>query len=388
MLRDFAVRVSRNEHSDNEFTFPKNELGVISGEIISMYRNLQNMKDDLALERDRLFTHLNVLNEGVAFFTGDRKKILNNSHFVQYVNHISGQMTIDAEHFFDIPEFKPVLDFIENHKSSGTSLPRMEYQVIRGGSYFNIQCVIFNDQSFEIILNDVTSEETNRKLKQQMTSNIAHELKTPVASIRGYAETLLSGNVVPPDKQSYFLQRIMVQSDRLTQLINDITLLNKIEEAGGNFKTENVNIREVLCEVKDNFITALENKQMKLQCNLPDEIIVNGNRSLLVSVFQNLLENSMNYAGEGTTVSVKLVRQAVGFYFISFSDNGIGIPEEHLGRVFERFYRVDSGRSRKTGGTGLGLAIVKNAILLHKGEISVKNIPSGGVEFIFSLPKL
>lgn len=388
MLKDFAVRVSRNEPFDKEITFPKNELGVISGEIISMYGNLQKMKDDLALEKDRLFTHLNVLNEGVAFFTGEKKKILNNSHFVQYMNHISGELTLTTEHFFDIPEFKPVFDFTEKHRSSGaTVLPRMEYQVIRNGSYFNIQCVIFNDHSFEVILNDVTGEETTRKLKQQMTSNIAHELKTPVASIRGYAETLLSGNNIPADKQAYFLGRIMVQSDRLTQLINDIALLNRIEEAGGNFKSENVNIREVLCEVRDNFITALENKKMQLQCDLPGEVAVNGNRSLLVSVFQNLLENSMNYAGENTTVIVRLLRQDSGYYSFSFSDNGVGISEEHIGRVFERFYRVDSGRSRKTGGTGLGLAIVKNAILLHKGEISVRNIPAGGVEFIFSLPK-
>ncbi len=387
MLKDFAVKVSRNEYFDKEISFPKNELGVISGEIISMYGNLQKMKDDLALEKDRLFTHLNVLNEGVAFFTGDKRKILNNSHFVQFMNHISGEMTLKAEHFFEIPEFKPVVDFIEKKRIGQPGLPRLEYQVLRGGEYFNIQCVIFNDQTFEVILNDVTGAETNRRLKQQMTSNIAHELKTPVASIRGYAETLLTGANVPPDKQDYFLQRIMAQSDRLTQLINDIALLNKIEEAGGNYKTENVDMREVLCEVRDNFITALENKKMKLQCDLPEGVIVNGNRSLLVSVFQNLLENSINYAGENSTVGVKLARRDVGFYYFSFSDNGTGIPEEHLGRVFERFYRVDAGRSRKTGGTGLGLSIVKNAILLHKGEISIRNLSSGGVEFIFSLPK-
>jgi two-component system OmpR family sensor kinase/two-component system phosphate regulon sensor histidine kinase PhoR len=388
MLKDFAVRVSRNEPIEKSISFPKNELGVISEEIISMYRSLQKAKDELALEKDRLFTHLNILNEGVAFFTGKDEMILNNSHFIQIMNSISGEPTVSPEHFFRINEFKPVKEFIEkqlNNKQTG--LPKLEYQLENNGKFFQVQCVIFHDESFEIILNDITGIETNRIIKQQMTSNIAHELKTPVASIKGYAETLLISKNIAPEKQNFFLERILAQSNRLTQLINDIALLNKIEEAGSNFRTEKVNIREILCEVTDNFSSALSNKNMSLDCNLGEGIVVSGNRSLLLSVFQNLLENSINYSGDGTRVNVKLISEDDRFFHFSFSDNGVGIPEEHLGRVFERFYRIESGRSRKTGGTGLGLSIVKNAILLHKGEISARNLHSGGAEFLFSLPK-
>jgi two-component system, OmpR family, phosphate regulon sensor histidine kinase PhoR len=389
-LRDFVVKASRNEPLDSDLAFPGNELGTIGEEIISMYGNLRKTRDDLSAERDRLFTHLNVLNEGVAFFSRQNERILSNNHFTEYMNIISGEPTLSAEKFLSLKDFRPVIEFIETERPSilkRTDLPRMSFHISRSGRHFHVRCVIFQDESYEIIISDITSSETTRIIKQQMTSNIAHELKTPVASIRGYIETLLMDRSIPPDKQRYFLEKGLAQSDRLTQLINDIALLNMIEEAGSSFEFEAISIKQILCEVQDNFRSALEKKKMTVDCDLDEKIIVRGNKSLLLSIFQNLLENSINYAGEGTAVRVRVVQAYGMFYYFSFSDNGIGIPEEHLERVFERFYRVDSGRSRKLGGTGLGLSIVKNAVLLHKGEITVRNLQTGGRKFLFSLQK-
>jgi len=391
-LRDFAVRAGKNEDIDPNIDFPDSEFGDIRRQIVKIYDRLKRAKDDLSAEKERLYNHLHALKEGIAFFSSQKEKILVNSHFIQYINLISEKSTISAEALFEIPEFKPLIKKIDKYLRpevviSPKDLPQVQMTLVRNEMYFRIQGIVFADKSFEVLVEDITRPEKRRLMKQQLTSNIAHELKTPLASVKGYLETILNNRNMPPEKLDYFVERAFAQSERLNDLINDISLLNHIEDAGELFEFKKTKLRPLIKDVIENLESRLNEEKVQVQLSVPDQVMVYGNDSLLSSIFQNLIENTINYAGSGASIQIRQYLEDEKYYYFSYSDSGKGIPEEHLSRIFERFYRVDEGRTRSKGGTGLGLAIVKNAVQLHKGEISVRNRAEGGLEFLFSLAK-
>lgn len=231
-----------------------------------------------------------------------------------------------------------------------------------------------------------TKQEQN-VLKRQLTQNIAHELKTPVASIQGYLETIIDNPNISDDMKQQFLQRCYAQAQRLTSLLRDISTLNRLDDAPDMMTDfSEVDVTQLVDGIQKETALQMEGNGMTFVNRLPEGVAVRGNQSLIYSVFRNLTDNAIAYSGSGTTVTVEATEEQDKWRF-TFSDNGVGVPYEHLPRLFERFYRVDKGRSRKMGGTGLGLAIVKNSVILHGGTITVKNAEAGGLVFSFSLRK-
>lgn len=228
-----------------------------------------------------------------------------------------------------------------------------------------------------------TSQE-QEALKRQLTQNVAHELKTPVAAIQGYLETILENPNIDAATQKQFLSRSYAQSQRLTALLNDISTLNRLDDGAGMMGFEEVDVADIIRTVEQESLLTLGQKGMTMQCDIPEHIPIFGNHGLLYSIFRNLTDNAIAYAGRHKQVSISAWQKG-GLWHFTFADNGVGVAPEHLPRLFERFYRVDKGRSRKMGGTGLGLAIVKNAVRVHGGTIVVSNNPAGGLRFDFTL---
>ena len=226
-------------------------------------------------------------------------------------------------------------------------------------------------------------EQQYNQYKYQLSHNIAHELKTPVASIQGYLETIIDARksgTINDEQLTHFLERSYSQSQRLNALVQDISTLNRMSESH-TLERERTDVAALVRNILDEVALKLELQHITVSNQLPHSLMIDCNASLVYSIFRNLIDNSIAYAGKDSTISIL----ADGNHCFRYFDNGPGIPEEHLPRIFERFYRIDKGRSRRLGGTGLGLAIVKNAVLLHGGNIAVSNRKEGGLEFCFSL---
>lgn len=229
------------------------------------------------------------------------------------------------------------------------------------------------------------ADEQLKTQKKRITGNLAHELRTPVTSIRGYLETLVDNPQMDEAKKGQFIDRAYRQTLRLSDLIRDISLITKMEEAPQTLKKEHLGMRHLTCEVIEEFAGTIAAQGVKVENTIADDVCILGNQSLLYALLRNLVENSLRYGGPGITIHIEcsLYDGMANFFYY---DTGKGVSDEHLGKIFERFYRIPEEDSHRSEGSGLGLSIVKNAVAFHRGTISAHHLQPHGLAFRFTIP--
>lgn len=270
-----------------------------------------------------------------------------------------------------------------NFYNSGERIMRMDgVPMYRDGSF----------QGMLFLLQEVTEIRRLERMRSEFVANVSHELKTPVAAVKGFAETLLGGGVKDEKTANSFLQIIYDENERLNRLIGDILELSKIESKRVQLECSPVHLASFFHSLLETLSKVAEKKNISLTLDVPEELFIEADEDKLRQIFINLLSNAINYTHEGGSVRVmassRVKEDGSETVVFSVADTGMGIPRKDLPRIFERFYRVDKARSRSSGGTGLGLSIVKHLVELHHGAISVDSDLGIGSTFTLELPLL
>jgi signal transduction histidine kinase len=236
-----------------------------------------------------------------------------------------------------------------------------------------------------LVLHDISDEQTAQRIRRQFVTHASHELKTPIASIQVLAEAVRDASADEPERAGQFADRVVQEAERLSRLVADLLDLSRVEDPA-TISNATANLSDVITQELDDARRLADAKSITLTAVLAPDVEVKGDVEQLGLMVRNLLENAIRYTEEGGAVVVELSRDDA--VVLTVADNGIGIPLRHQGRVFERFYRVDKGRSRDQGGTGLGLAIVKHVADLHGGRVELKSEFGEGSTFTVRLPSV
>lgn len=389
-LRKFLDDIDQGVTDYKNVNFPKSELGLLCTKVVGKYRKLDELSRQVTIRRDRLLRHFHYSREGIALFTSDFENFYVNARFLQYVNVLLETPTPDINEIWNSEVFEPIAQFARLNADAKTTIseaPVFSISKQVGGSYFEIKVLVYGNGDFEIGITDITIAEREKISRQETSNNILHELRTPMSCIRGYLETVLTNDSLGETnpKSRRFVEKAYAQTLRLTNLISDVALVSKTDEAPELVQCAEVDVVKTVADVYEDLRPRMEDVGMKFFKTLPDKLVIHGNYTLIYSIFRNLIENSINYAGKNVEFHVDCYNIAENYAYFSVYDTGQGVPEEHLQHLFERFYRVNKGRSRENGGSGLGLSIVYNAVSVHHGSISVRNREGAGLEFLFTL---
>ncbi|MGM0472149.1 MAG: two-component system histidine kinase PnpS [Bacillota bacterium] len=369
----------------------KDELGRLSRAFNNMADELEAKINEISQKKKRIEAIVTGMGDGLIAVDQSGRVILFNPA-AEYLFQINEQKTLD----------KSVLEVTRNHKLHQILMSAVEEDQDRTEEIEtiypeqkNIRVHVTPIQSKEdgqegavAVLRDITEVRKLEQMRTEFVGNVSHELKTPLTSIKGYVETLLVEDDLEPSILDNFLEIIKDEADRLEQLITDLLDLSQLESNVSALDQGNtVDLNQVVEKVLTTIVPKADSKQIDLKVDTPAQISpVRGNRSQIERLYINLVDNAIKYTPEGGQVQVKIYEEQDKVW-TKIIDDGIGIPEEDLARIFERFYRVDKTRSRKLGGTGLGLSIVKHILENHQGEIEVESEVDEGTKFTFYLLK-
>ncbi|MCT2537187.1 ATP-binding protein [Aquibacillus koreensis] len=365
------------------------DAGKLSSSINKLARSLQEMTIQEKMQGNQLRTVIDNMESGLMLIDEKGYVHLVNRKFIQ----IFGKEVSEYVGFlyYDVLEqvriHKAVQEaflYEEKVKSSFTISMEVEKRYIE-----IVGAPIFTDtkelKGAVLVFHDITELKRVEQMRKDFVANVSHELKTPITSIRGFAETLLDGDMDSDDLRKQFLAIILTESERLQALVHDLLELSKLERDEFKLRYENIEITKLLSGIIAITEQQAEKKDIEFTATIDDSIYMRADHDRLKQVFINLLNNAINYTPVSGKVEL-VVKENQEVVEITVSDTGIGIPEEVQNRIFERFYRVDRARSRNTGGTGLGLAIVKHIVEAHKGTIHVESRLDQGSTFRIEIP--
>ncbi len=357
------------------------ELSDLANSINSMSERLQNQFKDLNSEKEKFNFLLENLKEGVFAISSDKKILFQNSSVPKsLISPNSSAMNIS-----DSVQNKKLLDFLNQHIDSSFE---GKLHLESGKRFYKVKFYALksNPILFIGIITDKTEERETQIFKEKFVQSASHELKTPITSIKGYAETL--HQKINPKNDSHekrFLDAILRNSDRMIRIVDDMLMISKMESHKTFFQPEEIELKDFIEQIQLTVDGFLQLKNQKFKIEIQDDLKLFVDLVLFEHLVLNLVQNASNYSPENTDITFKAERFENSIN-LEVVDQGIGIEEIHLGRIFERFYRIDHDRSRKTGGTGLGLSIVKHIVNLHSGKIRVESKLSEGSVFKINLP--
>ncbi|HHT9120313.1 MAG TPA: two-component system histidine kinase PnpS [Candidatus Hypogeohydataceae bacterium YC41] len=388
---------SRGDFSKRINIYSQDELGLLSMNLNQVAREMEKTLSSTAKDKNQLEALLSSMTEGVVA-VDSQEKIFKINYAASQMLHLPMEKAFNR-YLWEVlrnPKLTSLIrEVLKEGDRRGIELTDLQIPVwsrsfTSGGRTFRIQISPIQESGkvsgAAVVLHDITDLKKLEKTRVEFVANVSHELKTPLASIKGFVETLKDGAVDEPENARRFLGIIEKHSNRLDNLINDLLNLSRIELRETPLELKRIRLLSLIKKITTNLEDRIREKNHVLELLVkPEGLELVADEPLLDQALTNLLDNAIKYTPEGGRLSIS-AREDGGRIELSVADTGIGIPEQDLPRIFERFYRVDKARSREMGGTGLGLAIVKHIMLAHGGEARVKSQPGLGSTFTLSFP--